>query len=82
MAIFSDDRIKENQKLLGYTDDGIKVVEFNYRGSARRYRGMIAQDVANKFPAAVQADPATGYYRILPWKLPANSRRLVLSRAA
>lgn len=49
----SDIRLKENIKKVGVSEEGIPVVEFNYKGSDKRFRGVIAQDVETIKPEAV-----------------------------
>jgi hypothetical protein len=48
----SDRRVKHNIKPLG-TKNGHKWYEFSYNGSTKRYRGVMAQEVAAKRPDAV-----------------------------
>lgn len=61
---FSDKRIKRNIKKVGKTKDGIGIYEWNYRGSNKRFRGPIAQDVEKKKPDAVTTDPKTGFKKV------------------
>lgn len=63
-SLFSDQRLKENIKLLGYDSKGLGIYEWNYKGSKRKYRGYIAQEVARSHPEAVQVDPGTGYWKV------------------
>jgi hypothetical protein len=50
----SDKKLKENIKKTGEkTKDGIPIVEFNYKGDTKRYRGVLAQDAEKKKPSAV-----------------------------
>lgn len=51
MAV-SDIRLKENIEPAG-TENGHKVYTFNYKGDSRRFRGVMAQEVAQTHPEAV-----------------------------
>ncbi len=51
-AAASDRRVKDNIKALG-TKGGHKWYEFSYKGSPKRYRGVMAQDVMRTNPDAV-----------------------------
>jgi hypothetical protein len=50
----SDENIKERITDTGDTHRGIRVVEFNYKWSPRRLRGVIAQEVEKLFPELVK----------------------------
>jgi len=53
-GIFSDIRLKENIELAGKDEHtGLNLYKFNYKGSAKRYLGVMAQEVKLKFPEAV-----------------------------
>lgn len=52
-SMFSDRRIKENITEVGKYENGLPMYEFNYIGDGTRYRGVMAQDVAEVFPDAV-----------------------------
>ena len=49
----SDINSKENIKYVGESIEGIPIVEFNYKGGRKRFRGHIAQDVERIIPEAV-----------------------------
>jgi len=51
-AIGSDIRLKENINKVG-TENGFNIYEFNYIGSPKRYRGVVAQEVEKIIPNAV-----------------------------
>lgn len=51
-SAFSDDRLKENISVVD-VKDGIDIIEFNYRGSPTRYRGVSAKQVKEVRPDAV-----------------------------
>lgn len=63
-SIFSDQRLKENIRFIGYDSKGLGVYEWNYKGSRRKYRGYIAQEVARSHPEAITVDPGTGYWKV------------------
>ena len=59
----SDTKLKENIKYIGSSPDGHNIWEFNYKGSSKRYRGAMAQEVAKINPMAVGiAEDAGGKY--------------------
>lgn len=63
-SIFSDQRLKENIRFLGYDEKGIGVYEWNYKGSKKKHIGYIAQDVARSHPEAITVDPGSGYWKV------------------
>jgi len=62
-ALFSDVRLKENIVMVDRLASGLNVYEFNYIGCKERYRGLLAQEVIEIFPSAVELDP-TGFYKV------------------
>lgn len=62
-SIFSDQRLKENIVYLGQTKRGVGVYEYNYKGSDKRRRGVIAQDVMRSRPELVHEDKS-GYLKV------------------
>lgn len=65
LSFFSDDRLKENIQFVGRSENGYGIYEFNYKGSTRRHRGVIAQDVAKYRPDAV-FENSNGYMMVNP----------------
>lgn len=63
-SIFSDQRLKENIRFLGYNEKGLEVYEWNYKGSRRKHVGYIAQSVKRSNPEAVSVDSGTGYWKV------------------
>lgn len=53
---FSDERLKENVRVIGATRDGIPIVSYRYKGQPHTHIGMLAQDVEEKRPEAVGMD--------------------------
>jgi Chaperone of endosialidase len=57
--IFSDIRMKENIELIGYTENGLNVYDFDYKPEYKdiaghgRFRGVMAQEVEKIIPYAV-----------------------------
>jgi len=57
--MFSDIRMKENIELIGYTENGLNVYDFNYKPEYKdiaghgRFRGVMAQEVEKVIPYAV-----------------------------
>ena len=52
-GFFSDERLKENIKKIGETNDGQNIYKYNYKGEPRTQIGLIAQDVEKSHPDAV-----------------------------
>ena len=50
----SDERVKENIKKVGKTDDGQNLYSFNYKGGGPIQIGLMAQEVEKKKPEAVE----------------------------
>lgn len=65
LSFFSDDRLKENIQFIGRSEAGYGIYEYNYKGSTRRHRGVIAQDVAQYRPDAVFEND-NGYMMVNP----------------
>ena len=62
-AAASDTKLKENISYVGSSPQGHNIWEFNYKGSSKRYRGAMAQEVAKINPMAVSiAEDAGGKY--------------------
>ena len=60
--LLSDIRTKENVVPVGKRD-GFKLYEWNYIGNPQRYRGVMAQDLLNVKPEAVELGD-DGFYRV------------------
>lgn len=62
-SLFSDERLKENIKKVGKTDDGMNVYSYNYKGDPTKTRtlGLMAQEVEKIKPEAVTRDPFSGF---------------------
>ena len=60
----SDSRVKENIELVGQSESGINIYEFNMKNdtSGYRYRGIIADELPEH--EAVSIDEETGYYKV------------------
>lgn len=52
-SLFSDERLKENKKLVGFTFDNQPIFAYNYKGDHTTHMGLMAQDVEKKHPGAV-----------------------------
>jgi hypothetical protein len=61
--MFSDARLKENVRTAGYDANGRRWVDFSYIGDPQRYRGVIAQEVAQTDPDAV-IEHESGYLQV------------------
>ena len=59
----SDTRLKENIELVGQSDSGINIYEFNYIDGHGRFRGVLAQELLTTHPEAVIEDEY-GYYKV------------------
>ena len=69
MAMFSDERLKENIQKVGEID-GIDIVKWNWNSTAKDLGindntfGVIAQNVLVDHPEAVMMDYSTGFYKV------------------
>jgi outer membrane biosynthesis protein TonB len=52
-GFFSDERLKENIKKVGETNDGQPIYRYNYKGDKNTQIGLLAQDVEKDHPEAV-----------------------------
>lgn len=52
-AIFSDDRLKEDVRLLYRRPDGLGIYSFRYNGQPTTFKGVLASEVEKVMPAAV-----------------------------
>lgn len=59
-GFFSDERLKENMRPVGKTNDGQTIYSFNYKGDKRTQIGLSAQEVAEKHPEAVGKEKVPG----------------------
>ena len=53
-SIFSDERVKEDIKKVGKTDDGQQIYTYRYKGGGPIQMGLMAQEVEKKRPGAVK----------------------------
>lgn len=60
-SAFSDERLKENIKRVGKTDEGLGVYTYNYKGDTKPLMGVMAQEVEKKKPEAM--GPEIGGYK-------------------
>ena len=57
--IISDSRLKSNIEPAGVDKlTGLNLYDFNYKWGSKRFRGVMAQEVAIKFPEAVYTSGA------------------------
>lgn len=68
-SIFSDQRLKQNIRFLGYDSKGLEVYEWNYKGSKKKHVGYIAQSVVRSHPEAISIDPGSGYWKVDMYEL-------------
>jgi hypothetical protein len=52
-ASMSDERLKENKKVIGETFDGQPIYSYNFKGERQTHLGLLAQDVEKRHPEAV-----------------------------
>jgi hypothetical protein len=52
-ALFSDERMKENKRVVGRTFDGQNIYAYNYKGHPMTQLGLMAQEVERRHPEAV-----------------------------
>ena len=55
LSLFSDEKVKENIREVGKTNDGQKIYSYNYKGSPTPTMGLMAQEVEKKHPHAVSS---------------------------
>jgi len=63
VGMASDRRLKENIVPVGAYPNGLPKYEFNYRGEVKRWRGVMADEVQERFPKAVFTMP-DGYLAV------------------
>lgn len=63
-AMFSDDRLKENVRLVRRRQDGIGIYSYRFKGDQTWFEGLLASDVLAVRPDAVAVDLATGLYKV------------------
>lgn len=63
---FSDDHLKERLVKVDTRRDGLGVYEFSYKGSAQRFRGVLASEVERIYPRAVHEENG---YRVVNYSL-------------
>lgn len=65
-SLFSDERLKENIKPVGKTNDGQQIYAYNYKSDPlkRTTLGLMAQEVEKYKPEAVHVDPETGFKKV------------------
>ena len=59
-SLFSDERLKEDVKRVGFTDGGLPVYTYKYKGDEVIHMGVMAQEVEKISPEAV-VEHASGY---------------------
>lgn len=59
-SMFSDERLKQDIRRVGQTDEGLPVYSYRYIGESTVHMGVMAQDVANSQPHAL--GPVIGGY--------------------
>ena len=59
----SDIRLKKNIVKVGVSDWGINIYEFEYKSKPGRFRGVMAQELVDTYPAALSVGQ-DGYYRV------------------
>jgi hypothetical protein len=60
----SDERLKENIVKIKYSDSGIPIYQFNYKGDATVWRGTMAQDLIKLGKERAVTKYEDGYYRV------------------
>jgi hypothetical protein len=58
MFSFSDERLKEDIKRVGETDDGTPIYTYRYKGDPQVHMGVMAQEVEKTAPGAVVEHPS------------------------
>jgi len=57
LGLLSDERVKEDIRPVGKTDDGMPIYTYRYKGSPVTQMGLLAQDVEHEKPDAVGERP-------------------------
>jgi hypothetical protein len=75
-GFFSDERLKEDIKRVGETDDGLPIYSYRYKGDKKTQIGLIAQDVEKEKPEAVGLAPAADgkLYKTVDYKKATEDR--------
>ena len=60
----SDIRAKENIHKLGYSESGIPIYKFNYKGNNEIWKGTMAQDLLNLGISNAVTTMDNGYYGV------------------
>jgi hypothetical protein len=63
-SLFSDERLKDDITPVGKLADGQNVYSYRYKGSPTTQIGLLAQEVEQVHPEAVEIDPATGFKKV------------------
>ncbi|MDR7032436.1 tail fiber domain-containing protein [Mesorhizobium sp. BE184] len=63
IGLFSDRRLKHDIKRVGTLFNGMSVYTFKYKGDATTHMGLMADEVLDVVPEAVNLDP-NGFYRV------------------
>lgn len=63
---FSDDHLKERIVRVDTRRDGLGIYEFNYKGTAQRFRGVLASEVERTYPRAVHTEHG---YRVVNYSI-------------
>lgn len=64
LSIFSDERLKENIRTIGFDAKGRRWVEYNYIGGKTKRQGVIAQEIMASDPDAVHVWPLGGFLMV------------------
>lgn len=70
-SFFSDERLKREIKKLGEDESGLGIYEFEYKDTAPKFIGYMAQEVADKDPENILLDPS-GYLKVTQKYAPAR----------
>jgi predicted nucleic acid-binding Zn-ribbon protein len=72
----SDARLKENLVLIGQSEKGINIYEFNYIGRKEKYQGVIAQELLNTDFESALIISEDGYYSVNYEKLDVEFKQI------
>ena len=75
-GLFSDERLKENIIKIKYSDSGIPIYHFNYKGDNTTWTGTMAQDLIRLGREDAVTTSSDGYYKVNYNLIDVNMKKL------